>query len=449
MRFLIRSAILATLWWTWVGAESARPISVYVYLIPFENTTNDPTLSWMEDGLVDILSEKLNQIPDISVKHRDDLEKIMNNRNVLLHQPRGLKNILVLGKYKEENGEVAVTVQLVNIANWEQVDQRTVNGTTSEITDLSDKLTDAVVTMLGPFFPPAEASKSGPAASPAEKRTVEIPPAMVPVSPPAPVQPNPSLEHSKKVLHALDKEVEGMEVAMDLALGRREQAPQNPPEATGEWELELNLGHEDRPNPANAENTALLVQVLDNLVHHPYEVTLHPPKVIYDPEEKDTVEIMFQVDYRLKDNLIKDMLTSLPYSSLKQEGNLTFFTFTKDRFNFPDDLRDRISSGEYLSSPVIQFLDRKDQPVVVIADAPNSGFYHPVSSRLIYVATHRFSPLIAFTIGGWSLQVAMEVVDVPVQYRFRLPLDQTDDLSRVKLKFISQEDFPDYVSQIH
>jgi hypothetical protein len=86
---------------------------------------------------------------------------------------------------------------------------------------------------------------------------------------------------------------------------------------------------------------------------------------------------------------------------------------------------------------------------VVIADAIGASYVHPAGSSITYVPTHHFSPLIDFTIGGWSLQVAMEAVDIPVIYRFKLPIEATDDLVRVKLKFVSTDDLPTFISQLH
>ncbi len=446
MRSLIRSAILSTLLIANLGAFNSTPISVYLYLIEFENITSDPTLEWMEAGLVDILSDQLNRNPAIAIKSRDDLEKVMNNRNLLLHQPKGLKNVLLLGKFQDKGGEVDIQLQLVNIANWEQIDQRKITGNISEITSLSQRLSDAVETMLKPILP--QLPEPSPVTKPLSKADEALPEMVTPITDRR-AQLNPSLEHSKTVLSSLDKELGGMEVAMDLALGRREKAPEKHPGLKGEWELELNMANKERSNPENDANTEMLIRVLDNLVNHPYEVTLNPPNIIYDRDQKDSVEVEFKVIYKLKENLIRDMLTSLPYNALKQEGSLTIFTFSKDRFNFPTDLRERISQGEYLAAPVIQFIDRRDRPKVVIADAIGASYVHPAGSSITYVPTHHFSPLIDFTIGGWSLQVAMEAVDIPVIYRFKLPIEATDDLVRVKLKFVSTDDLPTFISQLH
>ncbi|MFQ6614339.1 MAG: hypothetical protein ACE5D1_05800, partial [Fidelibacterota bacterium] len=76
-------------------------------------------------------------------------------------------------------------------------------------------------------------------------------------------------------------------------------------------------------------------------------------------------------------------------------------------------------------------------------------YVRPAGSSITYIPTHHFSPLIDFTIGGWSLQVAMEAVDIPVIYRFKLPLDATGDLVRVKLKFVANDELSRYITQLN
>ena len=46
---------------------------------------------------------------------------------------------------------------------------------------------------------------------------------------------------------------------------------------------------------------------------------------------------------------------------------------------------------------------------------------------------HQFSPLIEFSVGGWSMQVALEAVDIQAVYEFILPVSEIESLSNVSL----------------
>jgi hypothetical protein len=62
-----------------------------------------------------------------------------------------------------------------------------------------------------------------------------------------------------------------------------------------------------------------------------------------------------QIEYSLKEHVISDMLKSLPYSGLKQNGSLMIFDFNKEKFNFSDVLHEKSRFGQYRAIPVIHF----------------------------------------------------------------------------------------------
>ena len=50
----------------------------------------------------------------------------------------------------------------------------------------------------------------------------------------------------------------------------------------------------------------------------------------------------------------------------------------------------------------------------------------------------KFSPLVDFTMGGWSLQVALEDVDINANYQFKMSIEEVDRIGRVSLKFVPE-----------
>ena len=75
---------------------SAREPFTYVYLLPFDNIQNDPAVGWIASGLSDMVQQELKNEYRISLKDKDDLEEIMNDRTLMLKQPRGSRNFLIL-----------------------------------------------------------------------------------------------------------------------------------------------------------------------------------------------------------------------------------------------------------------------------------------------------------------------------------------------------------------
>ncbi len=74
-----------------LSALSAGP-TVYLYIINFDNVTQESSIDWLGQAFVDMLNAKLVDIGKLRLQGQDDLEAIMNNRSLLLHQPRGSRN---------------------------------------------------------------------------------------------------------------------------------------------------------------------------------------------------------------------------------------------------------------------------------------------------------------------------------------------------------------------
>ena len=61
---------------------------------------------------------------------------------------------------------------------------------------------------------------------------------------------------------------------------------------------------------------------------------------------------------------------------------------------------------------------------------------------------NQFTSMIEFTVGGWSLQVAMETVNIHAKYEFILPMSDVENLSNVSLKFIKENDMKDFLDPV-
>jgi hypothetical protein len=154
------------------------------------------------------------------------------------------------------------------------------------------------------------------------------------------------------------------------------------------------------------------------------------------------------VTYSLKDEIIKEMLNTLPYTGIEQNGSLTIFYFSKESFNLPDEITNRIISGRHRSVPVIRFFNKQGAPIVIVADTPEEHWHSRKSEKVLYLPENQFTPMIEFTVGGWSMQVAMETVNIHAKYEFILPMTDVENLSNVSLKFINEIDLKKFLEPI-
>mgnify|MGYP001297966504 FL=1 len=414
------------------GIVNAAPPALHVYVIPFDNSKNDIAIGWLSDVFAEMVNSELSQHERIYLKNKDGLEEIMTNRSLLLQQRPGTKNLLVLGKFERSLNIITISIQLIDIATWDELSNGKVRGDYNNITDINRKLSESVNTMLLPYLPKVE---KGPYPTLTEGKRMRIPPSYG--------------EKAIDMSTAIDVAIIDLEKKLDLNIGARgEIDPKGLREENGEWVLDISKDSYKDDRPENKVNTHMMVDVLSNLMGNPYEVKLESPQFNYDPKNRKEFQIVMSVNYGLKGNIIKDMLTSLPYSGLKQDGNLTVFYFNRDKYNFPEEITEKIQLGIYRTTPVIQLQDANGNPLVILVDSPDQSIHALNSNRVIYKPFHYFSNLIDFTVGGWSMQVALETVDIPASYRFNMDVNRANDISRVSLKFIPENELHSFLSKL-
>lgn len=414
------------------GILNAAPPALHVYVIPFDNIKNDVAIGWLSDAFAEMVNAELSQHERIYLKNKDGLEEIMTNRSLLLQQRPGTKNLLVLGKFERSLNKITISIQLIDIATWDELSNGRVRGDYNNITGINRKLSESVNTMLVPYLPKLD---KGPYPMLTEGKRMRIPPSYG--------------EKAIDMSTAIDVAILDLEKKLDLNIGARgEIDPKGLREENGEWVLDISKESYKDDRPENKINTHMMVDVLSNLMENPYQVKLERPQFNYDPENRKEFQIVMSVNYGLKGNIIKDMLTSLPYSGLKQDGNLTVFYFNRDKYNFPEEITEKIQYGKYRTIPVIQLQDANGNPLVILVDSPDQSIHALNSNRVIYKPFHYFSNLIDFTVGGWSMQVALETVDIPASYRFNMDVNRANDISRVSLKFIPEEELHAYLSNL-
>ena len=414
------------------GIVNAAPPALHVYVIPFDNSKNDIAIGWLSDVFAEMVNSELSQHDRIYLKNKDGLEEIMTNRSLLLQQRPGTKNLFVLGKFERSLNIITISIQLIDIATWDELSNGKVRGDYNNITDINRKLSESVNTMLLPYLPKVE---KGPYPTLTEGKRMRIPPSYG--------------EKAIDMSTAIDVAIIDLEKKLDLNIGARgEIDPKGLREENGEWVLDISKDSYKDDRPENQINTDMMVDVLSNLMGNPYEVKLESPQFNYDPKNRKEFQIVMSVNYALKGNIIKDMLTSLPYSGLKQDGNLTVFYFNRDKYNFPEEITEKIQLGIYRTTPVIQLQDANGNPLVILVDSPDQSIHALNSNRVIYKPFHYFSNLIDFTVGGWSMQVALETVDIPASYRFNMDVNRANDISRVSLKFIPENELHSFLSKL-
>ena len=410
----------------------AVPPALNVYVIPFDNTNSEPALGWLSEAFSSMITSNLSNQDRVYTKNQLNLEEVMSNRSLLSQQKPGTKNFLVLGKYERSFDKLIISIQLIDIASWDEVDSRRITGYYNKIDDVNSSLVALAKTMLSPYLPKPTESKYP---TLTEGKGMQEPPTYA--------------QSALDVSSAIDQAIVDLEKKLDVSIGAQGQInPDESQEIEGEWVLDFSKEDYENAKPENEMNTVMMVEVLENLMDNPYSVSLDKPTFNYDPQNKKEFQVQLPVNYKLKGSIIKDMLKSLPYSGLKQDGNLTVFYFNKDKYNFPPGISEKIKLGKYRAIPVIQLQNSSGVPLAVLVDSHDKIIQNLDSDRVVFKSFRSFSPLIDFTVGGWSMQVSLETVDIPANYEFKLDVSTANSISRVKLKFVPENELHAYLGTL-
>ena len=416
----------------------AAKANVYLYVLPFDNLKADPTIDWISSSLTDMVRGSFLNQNSILIKNEQDLEKVMNDRSLMLKQPRGSRNLLFIGKYFRKLEQVHASIQIIDLSTWNELNSESLTSLYTDMPGLNKNLSIATKKLIEPYLPKGQ-----------ELNKMVMPKYIAP----KPIKRDHIVSmNSNKISKSLEKEFTALEKTMDILVGLQEQNTDSKIDVTtfkgNEWAMDFTPEEKVDENPELVPNTLLLNTVLEQLIENPYDIEISRPKFIYLKDNDDFMTVQLNVIYSLKDQIMKEMLSGLPYNNLVQEGSLTTFYFSRESFNLSDEIINKIKQGEYRTTPVIRFFNGDDIPLVVIVDTPEEDLHNRESEKVLYLSEQQFTPLIEFTAGGWSLQVSMEAVEINAKYEFTLPMFDVKSLRNVSLKFIKENELKPFLDVV-
>ena len=398
-----------------------------LYILEFDNIRSDPSVAWLGDGFVDMLRQSFNEIDGVRIFGRSELEEVLQDRSRLLHQPAGTRNVLVMGSFVRDLNQVSVNIQLLNISNWEQIGKVEAAGLFNQITTLGNELFLKLNSELREHLPP-------------QKPGILQPPY-------ARAEPPEYQKQVKDLGSSLSSVLEDLEESMDLYIGAREEV-EGVGESYGKYYRDFAFDASGVVEARPTKEVEMLEEVLTRISKNPYRVEIGKPKIDVQHSKDNRAGLSIPVTYSLRENLIKDMLSSLPYTGLRQDGSITVLEFSRRKFRISDNLVKRISQGQYRVVPVIQLLDRFGKIHLVILDTSDPYWYQQTSKNVTFTTEHIFSPLVVFSVSGWSLQVTMESIDIKAIYKLELPRTEIANFSRVQVEFVPETELLQYLSEI-
>lgn len=398
-----------------------------LYILEFDNIKNEPTVQWLSTGFVDMMKQKFESIDGVRLLGRSEMERILQDRSSLLRQKAGTRNILLMGTFARELDQVVVNVQLINIANWDELGKVVARGSLNRIPALSSDLFRRVSEGLKGQLPSQDPG------------ALQTP--LVEAEPPV------YSRQMRDLNSSLSSALEDLEEAMDLTIGARELAD-GTVESHGKFSRDFTFGTSGNVEAMPPEDVEMLEEILTKISSNPYEVIIGKPELQIKDDHSKMIVLTVPIRYSLRDNLIQDMLKSLPFTGVRQKGSLTTIEFARNKFPLPESLNDRIKKGAFRTVPVVQLFDFDGRVRTVILDSGDPFWQKRDSGSVNYMTEHIFSPLVVFTVGSWSLQVTMEAVDIHANYVLELPQKEVARYARVLVEFVPEAELTQFLAEL-
>ena len=422
-----RSTILILSFLVITNSVWSAPRWLNLYIPEFDNIRNDPSVAWLSSGFVDILSKKFTEIDGVRVYGRSSLEKILQDKSSFLTQRPGTENILIMATFSRQLDQVNVNAQLIDVANWDELASVRLIGSMNNITMFGDELFVKISEKIKDRIPPSLKvgelqSLGGYTESPELNR------------------------QAKEVGSSLKNALSGLEKAMDVYIGAR-GTPDETVSSKGKYTRQLNFGTKESVSEAVSRESMMLEEILETIASNPYTVIIQEPKVEVDPKSKGkSIFLTIPIKYSLKENLISDMLRSLPYTGVKHDGTLTSVEFARNKFPISESLNHRITKGKYRVVPVVQLLNQSGGIHTAIIDSGDPHWNQQSSLFSNAIVENIFSPLVAFTLSGWSLQVTMEAVDINANYSIEMSRSEVGQLSEIVVEFVPESNLKKFLN---
>ena len=409
---------------------------ITLFILDFDNLQGDPRLEWLSHALRDMILLRMEEEPRISARDAGDitpyLESRRSDRRAGLSAFMAGNSIVLMGSYRRHDARLLIDLQLLDMETWTSLKRQSLEALYKDIPQLNLLLVAAVSDMIRSvtFFsgidlvtpvdslPPPLPPPTGPAYAPAEEYGRRVPLAQA----------------------DLARALEDLEAAMDVYSGYRQPEAGTHQEGN-RYYRDFSLEGLGALPAERARYTALFEDVLRRVADNPYSAELGELSLAVDPYDNDRVYISIPVTYSVKKALLEDMLTSLPYVATRESRNLRTIRYDKSSFNLSSGLMERIARGDFRVLPVVQLLDPQGGLRAVLVDSPDMSWerYFP-RGGVTAVRQKRFTPLLAITTSGFSIDVRLETAAVDVFYEFELDASQLSSYARVEVQFMSEDE---------
>jgi len=408
------------------ASSTAESPPVYLYILSFDNLSQNPEIDWLKEGFVDFLINHYQNQPQVEAQPTDKLDEVLNR----LEQEPALKaypNYILAGGFERSAGKFKIYLQFTDIRDWKKVIEDSVVIGQSDLAEVIQSLNTKVDQLLlgkqrGPVSTPEEPAAGPPSLSTEETQQLQS-----------------ELHQTKADLHKVSRATLDISQAVEKfeKLLHTEKKPDQSVSAslfTRRKPLKQAELFTDKIQNY-IEHTESFQNLLETIAALSYQIEIDDPFIARIPMQPKQVSLSFNVHYALDHDLISGWLASVPCQKTVQD-NFIEYAFNEHQFIFSEAFLHQIARGRYRYFPVIVFQSDQGTVYYTIIDVPFDC--QPISEQ---VKTYqRFTPLVNLTSGAWHVKLYLSRHSSEYQYELKVPVDILKNINNIYVEMMTETD---------
>jgi len=384
---------------------------VNLWVMSFDNLYSDSEIKWLKEGFVDFILDHYADNPNVRAYKSEKLDETLS---IIKKNPkyRESRNLVLSGAYQREKGEFIIDLQLTDLNSWETLASKQVREKSSDLAQLIMTVNSTLDEIVDPQVKeqPSEKTTEG-----EKNKNTELD-----------IAKDSGLESVREMTVATKSIGAALEQLLD---DYSEKSPTNYEKPVPFEKNEFAQDAFTGKVKDFIQETHSFEQVLSHVLNDPYEISIGEPSIQRLPSNYESVSLSFRVDYRIKLNILKEMVETLRIK-MKNEGK-TFieYSFSGNDYVFTSDFIKRVAYGEYRYFPVISLVDESGEAVTRIIDAPG------ISNR-----SKRFNPMFNIAAGPWTMTIYLVKGTQEIDYELTLPIRSVARISQVTVDMMTEDE---------
>ncbi|MFA4839322.1 MAG: hypothetical protein WC703_07600 [Candidatus Neomarinimicrobiota bacterium] len=417
-----------------IGISSAQPSTsagqpIDLYVLSFDNVESDSEIGWLKDGFIDFISNHFLIGNEVVVHRTEKMDAVLKQVREKTQKP-GKKYYVLTGSFHRKGGHFIVDLELFDITTWQKINSRQIDQETVDIARIIEDVNKALDEMLFP-----------------DRKKTAVGSLMIPINGSVSARNDSIRIASHSALEQKFSAVSQTTLNIQKALDNFGKTQRNDPQTPGVTEnISATRGVFEYQVKEHLTQSSTFLELLDKIVHDPYQIEIEPPLFQRISGKEDRVEMSFSVTFKPKRELIREMFVTLPVSSIFESQDFSEFWFKGDKFIIDEKTIQRIAMGEFRMFPVISFVSEKGKVEHIIIDVPATSGFEPES--VTYDVQHRFTPLLNVLGSSWDVRVFLLKRDITVDYSVELPIKTLGELTTISVRMMSEGEISAYLKDI-